>query len=305
MKRLGLLLILVSLTAGCATQPTPQPTALPPTPAPTWTVQPTYTPRPTYTPFATRTALPTATFTPAATATATPVTHLVQPGDSLNGIAKLYQVTPAALAAANAIQDSDYITTGQVLVIPLGPSASITATVSIPATRKPVAPVAAAPVKPAEPPPQPFGMIYPAPQIIQPLNGATLRYDAKEKAPGTTDSITFAWLPVGQLEGGDKSCTWAAQPNGTHAYLYDRYQIEFDPPVISKYGVYGVFHNDHGLNREFNLLEFKPNVVYTWRTAVGRWCVTKDYDNQDPKHQGFLGLVSPYTAPRTFMYVLP
>ena len=302
MKRLGLLLILASFAAGCATQPTPQPTTLPPTPAPTWTVQPTYTPRPTYTPFATWTALPTATFTPAATATPTPVTHLVQPGDSLNGIAKLYQVPPDAIAAANAIQDSNYITTGQVLVIPIGPSANISATVSITATRKPVVRATVAAVAP---PPQPFGMIYPAPPIIQPLNGITLVYDASEQKPGTTESITFAWLPVGQLEGGDKPCTWPAQPNGTHAYLYDRYQLEFNPPVISKYGTYGVFHNDHGLNREFNLLEFKANVVYTWRAAVGRWCVAKDYDNQDPKHQGFLGLVSPYTAPRTFSYIIP
>jgi len=299
-KRLGLLLILVSFAAGCASQPAPQPTALPPTPAPTWTVQPTYTPRPTYTPFATRTALPTATFTPAATATPTPVTHLVQQGDSLNGIAKLYQVAPDAIAAANAIQDSNYITTGQVLVIPIGPSANISATAPITATRKPVAPV-----KPAAPAPQPFGMIYPAPQVIQPLNGVTLKYDAMEKKPGTTDGVTFAWLPVGQLEGGTTPCNWAAQPNGTHAYLYDRYQLEFNPPLISRYGIYPIFHNDHGLNREFHLLEFKADVSYTWRVAVGRWCVAKDYDNQDPKHQGFLGLVSPYSPPRTFMYVFP
>lgn len=299
MKRLGLLLTLVSLVAGCATQPTPQPTALPPTPAPTWTAQPTYTPRPTYTPFPTQTALPTATFTPAATATPTPVTHLVQPGDSLNSIAKLYQVTPDAVVAANAIQDSNYITVGQVLVIPIGPSASITVTVPVTATRKPVVRGTAAPA------PRPSGMVYAAPQVIQPLNGATLKYDATEEKPGTTDSVTFAWLPVGQLEGGATPCNWAAQPQGTHAYLYDRYQLEFNPPLITRSGTNAIFHNDHGLNREFSLLEFKANVVYTWRAAVGRWCVAKDYDNQDPKHQGFLGLVSPYSAPHTFMYVLP
>ena len=299
MKRLALLLVLVSFAAGCASQPTPQPTVVPPTPAPTWTAQPTYTPRPTYTPFPTQTALPTPTFTPAATATPTPVTHLVQPGDSLNLIAKLYQVTPDAVAAANAIQDSNYITVGQVLIIPLGPSAAVSATVSITATRKPVARVTVAPAAPA---PRPSGMIYAAPQIIQPLNGVTLKFDATEKSG--TDSITFAWLPVGELEGGTQPCTWSSQPNGSHAYLYDRYQLEFNPPVISKYGVYPVFHNDHGLNREFYLREFQVDVVYTWRVGVGRWCVAKDYDNQDPKHQGFLGLVSPYTEPRTFMYVL-
>ena len=291
MKRLVFVLTLVLLATSCTTQPAPAPTALPPTQAPTWTRQPTYTPNPTYTPFPTRT-LPAATSTPAATATPTPVTYVVQPGDSLNFIAKRYQVPPDALASANTIQDSNYITTGQVLVIPVGPLGVVSVTVQIASTPKSVV---HASVAPPAPPPQPFGMIYPAPQIIQPLNGATPKY-------GANDSITFAWLPVGELEGGDKPCTWAAQPNGTHAYLYDRYQLEFNPPVISPYGTYAIFHNDHGLNREFNLLEFKANVVYTWRAAVGRWCVAKDYDNQDPKHQGFLGLVSPYSAPRTFMY---
>ena len=146
-------------------------------------------------------------------------------------------------------------------------------------------------------------MIYPAPPILQPLNGATLKYSG---ASGI-DSITFEWLPVGELESGAQPCSWTGQANGTTAYIVDRYQIEFNPPVISRYGVYAIFHNDHGLNREFNLLEFKPQVVYTWRVAVGRWCVIPDnqFDNQDPKHQAFLSLISPYTEPRTFMYLLP
>ncbi len=76
MKRLGYLLVLVSFAAGCASQPAPQPTVAPPTPAPTWTAQPTYTPRPTYTPFPTWTAMPTATFTPLPTSTSTPVATL-------------------------------------------------------------------------------------------------------------------------------------------------------------------------------------------------------------------------------------
>jgi len=300
-KRFIFVLVLAALLTGCATSPTPAPTAPPPPPAPTWTPQPTYTPNPTYTPFPTRTAMPTATFTPAATATPTPVTYVVQPGDTLNSIAKRNQVPAETLAAANAIQNADLIEVGQMLVIP-STSFAVSATVSITTTPKPVARVPVAPAAPAVPAPRPSGMIYAAPQIIQPLNGATLKFDATEKSG--TDSITFAWLPVGELEGGTQPCTWSSQPNGSHAYLYDRYQLEFNPPVISKYGVYPVFHNDHGLNREFYLREFQVDVVYTWRVGVGRWCVAKDYDNQDPRHQGFLGLVSPYTEPRTFMYVL-
>ena len=297
MKRFIFVLILASLLTGCATSPTPAPTAPPPPPAPTWTPQPTFTPNPTYTPFPTRTPLPTPTFTPAATATPTPVTYVVRPGDTINSIAKQYQVPAQVLAAANAIQNADLIEVGQALVIPLASSAAMSATVSITVTPKPVVRV------PAAPAPQPSGMIYPAPPILQPLNGVTLKYSG---ASGT-DSITFAWLPVGELENGTKPCGWTGQVNGTTAYIVDRYQIEFNPPVISQYGVYAIFHNDHGLNREFNLLEFKPKVVYTWRVAVGRWCVIPDnqFDNQDPRHQAFLGLVSPYTEPRTFMYLLP
>jgi murein DD-endopeptidase MepM/ murein hydrolase activator NlpD len=243
---------------------------------------------------------------PAATATPTPVTYIVQPGDTINSIAKQYQVPAQVLAAANAIQNADLIEVGQALVIPLASSAALSATVSITATPKPVTRVPVAPAAPpAAPAPQPSGMIYPAPPIIQPLNGVTLKYSATDKEGA--DSITFAWLPVGQLEGGDKPCSWTGQANGTTAYIVDRYQIEFTPPVISRYGVYPIFHNDHGLNREFNLREFQPEVVYTWRVAVGRWCVLPDnqFDNQDPTHQAFLSLVSPYTEPRTFMYLLP
>lgn len=299
MKRLVLAWILVSLVTGCATSPTPAPTAPPPPPAPTWTPQPTYTPNPTYTPFPTRTPMPTPTFTPAATATPTPVTYTVQPGDTLNYIAKRYQVPAEALAAANTILNTDYITAGQVLVIPLAPSAAMSATVVISATPKPVARV---PVAPPAPAPRPSGMIFSAPALLQPLNGVTLKYDVKEKAG--TASITFQWLPVGELEAGAQPCNWPTQPNGTHAFIFDRYQIEFNPPVITQYGAYPIFHNNRGLNREFSLLEFKPDVVYTWRVTVGRWCVTKDFDNQDPKHQALMGLISPYSESRTFMYRL-
>jgi hypothetical protein len=141
------------------------------------------------------------------------------------------------------------------------------------------------------------------PQILYPENGKTLKYDAKDKNGGA-DSITFDWLPVEQLERGTQPCSWQGQPNGTTAFLWDRYQIEFSPPLYdTNYRKYfPIYSNDQGANKEFSLLMFQPNVSYTWKVALGRWCVTINYDNQDPKHQGFLGLVSPYSEPRTFMY---
>ena len=129
------------------------------------------------------------------------------------------------------------------------------------------------------------------------------KYDPNDKHGGV-DSITFAWLPVSyNLESGKTPCHWDAQPNGTTAYLWDRYQIEVNPPLYNaKLNMtLPIFHNDQGTNRIFSLLEFKPGISYAWRVAVGRWCVS-NFDNQNPKHQAFLGLASPYTESRTFMY---
>ena len=126
------------------------------------------------------------------------------------------------------------------------------------------------------------------------------------KGKNGSDSIIFSWLPVGQLLGVEdkQSCSWEGQPNGTTGYLSDRYHIEFDRPLrndkLNKW--FNVFHNDHGSNREFNLLEFEPNVSYGWRVVVGRWCDLINYDNQDPKWHVLLQYVSPYTEWRTFMY---
>jgi len=50
--------------------------------------------------------------------TPTPRTHIVQPGETLLGIALRYGVTMRALQAANGISDPDHIEIGQVLVIP-------------------------------------------------------------------------------------------------------------------------------------------------------------------------------------------
>ncbi len=305
MKRFVIWLMLVTLVASCAVNPTPTPVAVAPTQAPTWTPQPTftpnptYTPRPTLTPFPTATVLPTATFVPP-TLTPTPVTYVVQPGDMLNVIARQFQVAPEAIIATNNIQNPNIIEVGSVLVIPIGPAGGITATAQITPT---IRPVVARPVAPVAPPPPPSNMVYAALRIVYPENGTTLKYDETGKQGGT-DDITFVWLPVGPLASGTQPCSWQGQPNGTEGWLWDRYQIEFNPPLYNNNFKkwLDVFHNDQGTSRVFSLLEFAPGVSYTWRVAVGRWCVASNYDNQDPKHQGFLGLVSPYTEPRTFMY---
>jgi len=220
----------------------------------------------------------------------------------LNSLAQQFSVAPEAIIAANSIANPNLLEVGTVLVIPLTVTAELSATTPISITPKPVA---VRPVAPVAPRPAPANFVYPKPQILYPANGVTLKYSAQGKNGGS-DSVVLSWLPVGQLlgEADKQSCRWEGQPNGTTGYLVDRYHIEVDPPVWNdKMGkAFPVFHNDHGTNREFSLLEFQPNVSYTWRVVVGRWCVLIDFDNQDPKHQAMLQLVSPYSEPHTFMY---
>jgi lipoprotein NlpD len=69
----------------------------------------------TTTPLAT---LPPTTTIPPTTTTAVPQEYIVQAGDSLSKIAKMFGVTVAALVAENNIPDPDKIVEGQRLKIP-------------------------------------------------------------------------------------------------------------------------------------------------------------------------------------------
>ena len=77
---------------------------------PTFTVTPTLR-QPTSTP------IPTATVV-IPTATTVPVVHVVQPGEVLGIIAKLYGVTVESIMEANDITDADLVQRGQKLAIP-------------------------------------------------------------------------------------------------------------------------------------------------------------------------------------------
>ena len=57
--------------------------------------------------------------------------HVVQPGESLSGIARRYGVSVTALVQANALRDANFIWYGQRLVIPGGGAATATAPASV------------------------------------------------------------------------------------------------------------------------------------------------------------------------------
>jgi len=105
--RIAIFLILLSAAAGLlflllGREPSPGPVATPLPPA-TWTPSPTATMMP---------AVPPPSPTPG------PLLHTVQPGETLAGIARAYNVPLEELIAANHIQDPNLIQAGQVLIIP-------------------------------------------------------------------------------------------------------------------------------------------------------------------------------------------
>jgi LysM repeat protein len=101
------------VTATPPTSSTAALTAAPTTPPPTATGQPSASAPPTSPPTA-RPSVPTTPPTPAAT----PIVHVVQPGESLWYLAELYGVSRRAIAEANDLEDRNYIQVGQRLVIP-------------------------------------------------------------------------------------------------------------------------------------------------------------------------------------------
>lgn len=110
MQRFVLLIIAAIWLAGCAgpvERPTPTfaplgVTLAPPTPSPSPAMTPTDTPAPTSTP----------------APTPTPIVYIVQPGDTLLGIALKFGVTVAVLQTTNGIINPQSLQIGQELIIP-------------------------------------------------------------------------------------------------------------------------------------------------------------------------------------------
>lgn len=95
--------------------PSPSPSAIP---SSTPVILASPTAAPTATPTAAPTALRTSEPTPAPTAEPTVRTYVVQPNDTLNGIAVRFGTTVQAIQEANNLGTSTLINVGQVLIIP-------------------------------------------------------------------------------------------------------------------------------------------------------------------------------------------
>lgn len=113
-KRLRCAIALLSLiaTTACGGQVVSGST---PTPASLAVILPSATARPTFSP---QMLTPIPTNTPAPTPT--PVVHIVQPGDTLLGIALQYGVTLDALQQINGVLRPETLQIGQQIVIPVG-----------------------------------------------------------------------------------------------------------------------------------------------------------------------------------------
>ena len=169
----------------------------------------------------------------------------------------------------------------------------------VPTVRPTVATVATPSASSASAPPS--GMIFAAPRLVQPPDGVHLK--TVPRGGGYGNSITFEWLPVGALEKGQVRCTWKNQPNGTEAAFFDRYIVKLDPPLPRDTKTWRPVppvdsFTDMGTKIIVELGRFQLDTTYTWRVAVGRWCiVTLGYPQE-----GFVGLVSPFSESRTFKY---
>ena len=86
--------------------------------------------------------LPTATPIPVDLASGTEVTYTIQAGDTLAGIASLFNSTVDEIIEANGIEDPNAIFVGQQLIIPAN---LVTATATFPPTSTPLTPLAGTP----------------------------------------------------------------------------------------------------------------------------------------------------------------
>jgi hypothetical protein len=221
------------------------------------TVAPTQTPQPTYTSSPTNTPLPTATAVPP---TATPTATATSAPTSTS--------TPTATPT---------------IVRPTRTARPVTAPTVVPLA------------SPTAPPPA--GMIYPAPKLVQPADGAQFKYD-KDNKHGGVNTIVYEWLPVGTLESGKIRCSYKNLPGGMEAAIFDRYVVEWTEPGTPYQG-----RIDAGQVTSFGTFwRGGHSGTRTWRVAVARICVVPYYPYRGSDGQHFIDMVSPWSEWSSFSF---
>jgi len=192
-----------------------------PTPAPTNTPSPTGTPGPSPTPGPTHT--PPATAAPGATGT---ITYVVQPGDTLLGIALQYNTTVAELQRLNNMGSETLITVGQVLIV--GEVAITPTATAIPPTNTPP-PLPS----PSPTPPQPTPTSIPGGAIcvsaFDDANGNGLR----DPGEGLLAGATFA-LSQEDRTLGDYKTVGTGEPHCFGDLPAGSYQVQAGAPEGSR-----------------------------------------------------------------------
>jgi hypothetical protein len=150
----------------------------------------------------------------------------------------------------------------------------------------------------------PSGAPFQAPKLVQPANSTHFKLDPKGRVGSYENSVTFEWLPAGTLENGKIRCSWNDQPSGTQAAIFDRYIVKIDPPLprgptySNRNQPIDTF-TDGGTKIIIQLERFQISRLYTWKVAVGRWCVVT---TPGVNREQLIDLVSPYSESRTFSY---
>lgn len=160
-------------------------------------------------------------YTPPATAVAPRVagnTHTVQAGETLYSVSRLYNVTPAALGAANGIAPGNTVRTGQTLVIPPGGHSTVAqapvaphptgtlgtmpapAPAPVMASAKPVPP-------PAKPAPAMASAPLPAPEPMKTASAAPTPAVARSSAPAPKVETAAKVSPADDAEDAPRTAS--------------------------------------------------------------------------------------------------
>jgi LysM repeat protein len=156
--------------------------------------------------------------------------HVVQPGDSLSRIAKVYGSSVAAIVARNAIAQPDRIAVGQQLIVPGNAPAPAPAAPAAPAGVTPTTLAPGAPAPTTTAPPAPASLAAPpttaaAPTTVAPTTAPPTTAPPATVPPATAPPTTAAAAPTPSATGGLTSTSWRVQPGETLPDIAKKFKV--------------------------------------------------------------------------------